>query len=286
MDVKQVKQMSVVEQNEISQVSIIELGLDRIRLNPYQPRKFFNEDKLDELAESIRQNGIIEPIIVRPVDGGVYELVAGERRFRASIRAGMKNILAVSRPMDDKQSLELALIENIQREDIKPIECAQAYRRLMDEFGLTQEMVADKVGKKRSTVANTLRLLNLPQQILGSLDREEITEGHARALLSIENESVQSLVWEEITKRGLSVRETEWLSRNPGAIKQSRASNVSRATKNKVLGPDLSAVEDKLRRFLGTKVTISRQHGPGGKIEIEYYDDEDLMRLLDLMSQM
>lgn len=278
--------MNSFDQKDIEAMPIIimELGVERIRLNPYQPRKYFDEQKLDELADSIRENGIIEPIIVRPMEDGVYELVAGERRFRASIRAGKKSILAVSRHMDDKKSLELALIENIQREDIKPLECAHAYRRLMDEFGLTQEMVADKVGKKRPTVANTLRLLHLPEQILDSLDKEEITEGHARALLSISDEAAQLVVWGEITNRGLSVRETERLARHPDAIKKGNLSNVARATKG--LNPDLSAVEDKLRRFLGTKVSISRMQGKSGKIEIEYYDDEDLMRLLDLMSQM
>jgi ParB family chromosome partitioning protein len=142
--------------------TIAEIDIDKIRLNPFQPRKSFNEERLLELAESIRANGVIEPIVVRPFPGGAFELVAGERRFRASVRAGLKKIPAVCRVMDDRKSLEIALIENIQREDINPLECAEAYKRLIEEFRLTQEQVAERVGKRRSTVANTLRLLSLP----------------------------------------------------------------------------------------------------------------------------
>lgn len=267
--------------------STLDININKIRLNPNQPRKHFDEDKLNELAESIRQYGIIEPVIVRPVRHDIFELVAGERRFRAAIQSGLQVIPAVVREINDRQSLELALIENIQREDIKPLECAQAYRYLMDEFGLTQDDVAERVGKKRSTVANTLRLLNLPIQILGSLNREEISEGHARALLSIFDIEQQNRIWEKVVSQGLSVRETERLSRRPGASKPSKTSNVARATKRQgVTDPNLSDVEDKLRRFLGTKVSIQQSNGSKGKIEIEFYDDEDLIRILDLISQM
>lgn len=255
------------------------IDINKIRLNPHQPRKFFDEDRLNELVESIQEHGLIEPVIVRPVDNGAFELVAGERRFRAAVRAGLRNIPAVARVLNDRQSLEIALIENLQREDIKPLECAQAYHRLMDEYGLTQEQVADRVGKKRSTVANTLRLLNLPPQILVSLDKEEITEGHARALLSLEDSEIQLKVWERVVGKCLSVRDTERFSRSP---RVSRLKNVARATKRE--DPNLADVEEKLRRYLGTKVSIV-QHGTKGKIEIEFYDDEDLMRILDLMSQ-
>ena len=265
-------------------LSVIDLSIDSIRLNPEQPRKYFDETKIDELSESIKQNGILEPVIVRVISDGVYELVAGERRFRAAVQAGLRCIPAIPRVLDDRQTLEIALIENIQREDINAVECALAYRRLMDDFCMTQEEVADRVGKKRSTIANTVRLLGLPIEILDSLDKGDISEGHARALLSIPDQRVQLRVWQKVISEGTSVRETERLSRNPGAYKADSA-NVARATKRSPsVDPNLSDVEDQLRRFLGTKVSLARQ-GDKGRIEIEFYDDEDLMRILDLIAQ-
>ncbi|HUV04955.1 MAG TPA: ParB/RepB/Spo0J family partition protein [Armatimonadota bacterium] len=263
------------------------IDVSSIRLNPRQPRRSLDEQKLDELADSIREHGVIEPVIVRPSGDGAFELVAGERRFRAAVHAGLQSIPAVARVLNDRQSLELALVENLQREDIKPLECAQAYRRLMDEFGLTQEQVAQRVGKDRSTVANTLRLLNLPLPILESLDTGEITEGHARALLSIPDQDEQLLVWKKVVMHGLSVRAAERLSRTPRASGTSMTPHVSRATRRRGrMDPNLADVEDKLRRYLGTKVAITRLDGGKGKIEIEFYDDDDLMRILDLMSHM
>ena len=265
-------------------LSVIDLSIDSIRLNPEQPRKYFDETKIDELSESIKQNGILEPVIVRVISDGAYELVAGERRFRAAVQAGLRSIPAIPRVLDDRQTLEIALIENIQREDINAVECALAYRRLMDDFSMTQEEVADRVGKKRSTIANTVRLLGLPIEILDSLDKGDISEGHARALLSIPDQRAQLRVWQKVISEGTSVRETERLSRNPGACKPDSA-NVARATKRSAsVDPNLSDVEDRLRRFLGTKVSLARQ-GEKGRIEIEFYDDEDLMRILDLIAQ-
>lgn len=271
---------------QISDISsILNLEIEKIRLNPNQPRKSFDHDKLDELAQSIIQNGVIEPIIVRPVDDGIYELVAGERRYRASVQAGLRRIPSVCRELDDRKAMEIALIENIQREDINPVECAMAYRHLMDEYGMTQEQVADRVGKRRSTVANTLRLLNLPHDILVSLDKGDISEGHARALLSVSDIKRQIEVWQQIVNRGISVRDTEKMSRMP-APKNDSAENVSRETLlTKNLDPDLKDVEDKLRRFLGTKVSINRAKKNSGKIDIEFYDDDDLMRILELIAQ-
>lgn len=264
-------------------LSVIDINLDKIRLNPNQPRKFFDDEKLDELAESIRRNGIIQPVVVRPVDGGSFELVAGERRFRAAVHAGLRSIPAVARILNDLETLELALIENTQREDIKPLERADAYRRLIDSFGLTQEQVAERVGKSRSAVANTLRLLNLPLPIIESLDREEISEGHARALLSIADPDWQIEIWQRIVKQGLNVREAERLSRISDASRTSKSQHVSRATCHRRPDPNLSDVEEKLRRYLGTKVVISRK-GDKGSIDIEFYDDEDLMRIIDLLA--
>lgn len=263
------------------------IDINKIRLNPNQPRKYFNEEKIDELADSIREHGVLEPVIVRPVDRDAFELVAGERRFRAAVQAGLRGIPAVARVLNDRQTLEIGLIENIQREDIRPLECAQAYRRLMDDFAMSQELIAERVGKKRSTIANTLRLLNLPSRILESLDKGDITEGHARALLSIDDLDEQIQVWEKVINKGLSVRETERLSRTPRTRKTSKTANVARATgRHGQADPIVADIEDKLRRFLGTKVTISSDPKGQGKIEIEFYDQEDLMRVLDLMSQM
>lgn len=256
-----------------------------IRINPNQPRKTYDKEKLDELAESIRAHGMIEPVIVRPVDGGTFELVAGERRFRAAVQAGLRAIPAVARVLDDRQALEVALVENLQREDIKPLECAEAYRQLMEDFGLTQEEIAQRVGKSRSAVANTLRLLNLPSEIQESLAAGDITEGHARALLSISDPDRRLEVWRRILDEGLSVRQAESASRLPRAKAGVSGPGVSRATRHRHADPNLADVEDKLRRYLGTKVSITRCDTHRGVIEIEFYDDEDLMRILDLMSQ-
>lgn len=264
-------------------LSVIDINLDTIRLSPYQPRKSFDDDGLDELTESIRRNGVLQPVVVRRVEDGSYELVAGERRFRAAVQAGLKSIPAVARVLTDRESLEIALIENLQREDIKPMERAQAYRRLIDEFGLTQEQVAATVGKSRPAVANTLRLLNLPLPVIESVDREEISEGHARALLSIADPETQMSVWEKIVRRGLSVREAERLSRMSEASGTSRTAHVPRETCHGRRDPALADVEDKLRRYLGTKVVISRRRDKG-RIEIEFYDEDDLMRILDLLA--
>jgi len=274
---------NIPQMSDIS--SIQDLEIEKIRLNPNQPRKSFDHDKLDELAQSIIQNGIIEPIIVRPVNDGIYELVAGERRYRASVQAGLRRIPAICRELDDRKAMEIALIENIQREDINAVECAMAYRHLMDGYGLTQEQVADRVGKRRSTIANTLRLLNLPHDILVSLDKGDITEGHARALLSISDIKCQIEVWQQIMNRGMSVRDAEKIS-HKSLLKKDSDDNVSRETlSNKNLNPDLKDVEDKLRRFLGTKVSINQAKNKSGKIDIEFYDDDDLMRILELIAQ-
>lgn len=265
-------------------LSVIEIS--KIRLNPRQPRRSFDEAGLDELADSIRAHGVIEPVIVRPTDDEEFELVAGERRFRASMIAGLHGIPAVVRVLNDRQTLEVALIENLQREDIKPLECAEAYRRLVDEFGLTYEQIARQVGKNRSTIANTLRLLNLPPRILESLDKGEITEGHARAILSFADPDEQIRAWEKVVAKELSVRETERLSQMRKFTKTSKTRGVSRESGRHGHGdPILADVEDKLKRFLGTKVSIKSQADGQGSIEIEFYDAEDLMRIIELMSQ-
>lgn len=265
-----------------------ELALDKIEKNPYQPRKYFDSSKLNELAESVRQHGVLQPLVVREREGG-FELIAGERRLEAAKRAGLESVPVIVRVCEDAESLELALVENVQREDIGALEAAAAYHRLMGEFGLSQEAVAQRVGKSRSAVANTLRLLNLPVEIQQSLSGGEITEGHARALLGLSDPAEQQQVWRDTIKSQASVRETERMVRevlNPEAQgnPQGSARGARGATSSRAQDPNLLQVENDLRRRLGTKVGI-RRRGDRGAITIEFYSDEDLERILGLMTQ-
>lgn len=261
---------------------VTEIELDAISLNRYQPRKNVDDASIAELAASIREHGIIQPVVVRTAGSGRYELVAGERRLRAARAAGLTTIPAILRDLPDQESLEIALIENIQREDISPLDAARAYRRLMDEFDLSQEDVATRVGKSRSAIANTLRLLQLPSAIQARLEKGEMTEGHARALLSISNPAGQALVADEIIRKQCSVREAERLARSWATSLAGR--NVSRETgAGPEIEPNLKAVEDQLRQILKTRVRI-RFGEDRGTIEIEFYGQEDLDRLLTLLA--
>jgi ParB family chromosome partitioning protein len=258
------------------------LATAEIEVNPYQPRRLFKEDKLQELADSIREHGILQPLVVRPLEGR-YQLVSGERRLRASQLAGLAEVPVIVRNATDAEMLEMAIVENVQREDINPLEAAVAYRELMAHFGFTQEMVAKRVGKSRSTVANTLRLLGLPEPIQRSLFDGKITEGHARALLGIKDARVQEESWRTLLQTGGSVRVAELQARL--AREDERQAKVARETpaaKTPAVDPNLQAVESDLRRHLGTKVTIDRK-GHRGQIRIEFYNDEDLQRVLDLL---
>jgi ParB family chromosome partitioning protein len=255
---------------------VVEIPVEEIRPNPYQPRQAMDDTALHELAESVREHGVLQPLMVRRTVAG-YELIAGERRFRAAQLAGLTRVPACIRDYTDQQALEVALVENLQREDIGPLEAARAYRRLMEMFGLTQEQVAAKVGKSRSTVANTLRLLQLPERAQRSLESGEITEGHARALLTAAPER-RGAVLERVVKAGATVREAEELARGAApALEQSGE------RKRRVAGDaNLLAVESRLRQALGTKVTL-RSSGGKGSIVIEFYSDADLERLAGLM---
>lgn len=260
-----------------------------IERNPYQPRTVFNEIALQELSASIRQHGVLQPIIVR-AQGGRYQLVSGERRLQATKRAGNKTIPAVIHAYDDQAMLEIAIVENVQREDIGPLEAARAYKRLIDEFGITQEQVALRVGKSRPAISNTLRLLKLPLVIQNSLERGDITEGHARSLLSIAEPEWQIRAWEQIIQAGLSVRATERLSRQADEPVEPAAGRggavVSRETRpassNSASDPGLRALEDRLRLILGTRVRI-RGTPDSGSISIDYFDEQDLQRIVDLL---
>lgn len=255
-----------------------EVRLDDITPNPYQPRKEFNEEKLAELASSIREYGLLQPLVVKPV-GDKFQLIAGERRWRASRMAGLTAVPVVVNDADDRGLMAIALVENLQREDLNPLEAAIAYRRLIDEFQLTQEEVAAQVGKSRPAVSNTLRLLTLPEDVQTAVASGELSEGHARALLGLSSQTDVLSIWEQIREQGLSVRATEQLVRRS-------VRGVSRETKKPASrGPsrkdaDLVDVEDQLRTALGTQVRL-KGDGSRGWIEIEYYGQEDLTRLLE-----
>ncbi len=246
-----------------------------IRPNPRQPRRFFAEDRIAELAESIRHQGILQPLVVRRVEHG-YELIIGERRFRAAQRAGLDRVPVIVKEVTGAESLAMALVENIQREELTPIEEALAYRQLMEEFHLTQEEVANRVGKSRPVVTNLLRVLNLPDEIKEEVDRGNISVGHARTLLALETADQQLAMARTIMRQGLSVRETETLvARAPerSPYEDSPPSPESARSAR----PDLyiSALEEDLIRALGTKVRLHPRK-KGGRIEIEYYSNEEL----------
>jgi ParB family chromosome partitioning protein len=256
--------------------SVREVRVEHIRPNPYQPRTVFDPDRLADLVQSVREHGVLQPVLVRRVAVDSYELIAGERRLRAAQQAGLRNIPALVKEYADPQMLEVALIENLQREDISPVEAAVAYRRLNSEFGMTQSDIAKRVGKAQSTIANTLRLLALPEPILESLQRGEITEGHARTLLQIGGEA-QATAFEAIRTKGLSVREAERLARE--ILVRAPTNGTEKPRHEPLPDPNLAAVEGALRESLGTKVHVRLSNGIG-RIEIEFYDEQQLEGLI------
>ncbi len=262
---------------------VADVDVALVRPNPYQPRKDFDEEAMNELAASIRQLGVIQPITVRATEDG-FEIISGERRLRAARRAGLGRVPAYVREADSEEMLEMAIVENIQREELNPIEVALGYQRLIEECALTQEEVADKVGKGRATITNFLRLLKLPARIQASLRDGIVSAGHARALINVDDDEVQQRLIDEIENQGLSVRDVEkrvrrW--RNPPAEKQNRAQPIVRETSDRD-ALQLKNFTTHLRNHLGTQVKIRHKHH-GGKIEIEYYSNEDLERLLELI---
>jgi ParB family chromosome partitioning protein len=255
---------------------LCDIGL--IRPNRFQPRRDFSEGDLEELVSSIREQGILQPLIVRKSEAG-FELIAGERRLRASRRAGLAQVPVVVKVVNDDKLLELSLVENIQRADLNPIEEAEAYHRLITQFNLTQDQAAARVGKSRSAVANFLRLRQLPEQIKESIVAGGLSMGHARALLSSENPAQQLTAWRAVIAKGLSVRETEDLVRRLKAEK--KAPRVSMKSSD---AAHLTGLAEDLARRLGTKVTI-RTSGRQGRIEIEFYTNDDLDRLVERLRQ-
>ena len=271
-------EMGVPESRENGPAKNTELLIDEISPNRFQPRKYFDDNKLEELVASIRENGVLQPILVQKSDTG-YELVVGERRWRASKKAGLKKIPALIREVTDAQALELAIIENIHRQDLNPIEEADAYAHLSDEFALTQEMIAKKVGKSRTAVTNTLRLLKLSRNIKEDLISGKISMGHARALLGLDNAGQREALRKEIFKQDLTVRQTE--SRVSRLKQPVPTKPVSLVSKKNIFIKDLTK---ELERRLGTKVDI-KPTKKGGKLVVTYYSDDDLDRIKDLIGQ-
>ena len=258
---------------------VLDVQIDLIQPGHQQPRTTFDQAKLDELAQSIRASGIIQPLLLRR-RGGMFELVAGERRWRAAQIAGLRNVPAIVRDIPDEKLLELALIENIQRADLNPVEEANAYRKLIESLGLTQDEVAQRVGRDRSFVTNYLRILKLPSEIRQLLEREKLSFGHARALLTIDNALLQRRLAQKIVKNNWSVREVERRVRNLTTPKQPRSLNKSVRE-----DPNLRAAEARLRRHLATQVRIiPNEPGESGKIEIEYYSLADLDRIYNAIA--
>ena len=264
---------------------VADIEVELIRPNPYQPRKDFDETALDELAASIVQLGIIQPITVRAMGGGRFEVISGERRLRAARRAGLKRIPSYVREADTEAMLEMAIVENVQREALNPIEVAVGYHRLLEECGLKQEDVAQKVGKNRVTIANFLRLLRLPPRVQAALRDGTLSAGHARALVNLEDADVQLKIMQRAIEEGLSVRDVEDLARH---AKEPKPAPAERAEPQGETIPPRDALElqrftDRLRSRLSTNVAIKHKGAAGGRIEIAYYSDDDLERLLDAL---
>ena len=259
---------------------LLEVEIDMIDPNPDQPRVNFNEDKLNELAQSIRANGLVQPLLLRRITNGRYQIVAGERRWRAAQRAGLQRINAVVRSIPDSKLLELALIENIQREELNPIEEASAYQRLIHNLGLTQDEVAQQVGKDRSSITNYLRLLKLPEDIQKMLEDELISMGHARALLGLDTKDQIRKLANQVVEKKLSVRQTEQavqaLKRAPSTPPPKESSTPSNNDAN------IRAAELKMKRFLGTQVRIHLGHN-GGRIEIDFGSTSELDRIYSII---
>ena len=250
---------------------------EKLKANPNQPRKVFNEEELAELADSIRQQGIIQPIIAEDAGDGTYTIIAGERRARAARLAGLEQVPVVLRKYSDEKRMVVSLIENIQRANLNPIEEAQAYKQLAELENLSQEDVAARVGKNRATVSNALRLLKLPAEMQESIKKNELSPGHARAVLSVSGAKAQAVLFQEILKKGLSVREAE-----KRAAVLGQESKSQKAAKPKSRAPELGAMEDRFMLRMGTKVVIKGDLNKGA-IMIDYYSMEDLDRLLEIM---
>ncbi|MDD4801875.1 MAG: ParB/RepB/Spo0J family partition protein [Syntrophomonas sp.] len=261
---------SLLSTTEYDSAQVVDLELDKIIPQKDQPRKSFDEESLQELAQSIREHGILQPVLVR-LRGNKYEIIAGERRWRAAALVGLKFIPALVKEINDIEAAEISLVENIQRDDLSAIEEAKAYKNMVDRYNYTQEAIADKIGKSRTYVTNTMRLLGLAPGIIEMIDRKQITPGHARALLTLTSPQEQLLAANEIIKSKLTVRQ----------IEQKVKTDKSKQKMHKNKSADLLELEERLQNYFGTRAEINGQRR-GGKIEIIYYNEEDLERILEL----
>lgn len=254
---------------------VFEVSINEISPNEEQPRKNFDEEKLSRLAESIREHGIIQPVIVKK-EGNFYKIIAGERRWRASRIAGLKKIPVIVKELSRRDTMEISLIENLQREDLNPIEEAIAYKNLIEEFNLTQEEIAGRIGKSRSAITNSLRLLNLDKRVLNYIVEGILSEGHGKIIAGLENNQLQFDVAAKVIDEGLNVRQTEKLVKS---VQENKVKEVKPVKKELYI----KDIEDRLKAYLGTKVMINKGKKKS-KIEIEYYSDEDLQRIIDMFS--
>lgn len=272
------QEISVTKKEESEEKGISFININEIKPNQNQPRKSFNEEKLEELAASIIENGLIQPVILRKADKG-YEIVAGERRWRACRKAGLKEIPCIIREFTDEQNMLIAIIENMQREDLNPVEEAEGLNQMIVNFGMTQEQVSKSVGKSRPYITNALRLLKLPSEIREMLLANQLSAGHARAIAGIGDTEKQIQLAEYAIKEGLSVREIEKIIKEENAPKK----KISRKKAEK--STDVKKVEDDLKQIMGTKVNLN-QSGKKGKIEIEYYSRDELERLIEMLKSL
>lgn len=274
----------ISREQAVAQGSLRELSVDAIRPNPFQPRREFDAAGLQDLAASIEASGLLQPVVVRTASGGGYELIAGERRWRAVQRLGWSKVPAVIKDVNDQALLTLALIENLQRDDLSPIDEARGYQRLVDEFHLPQAEVARLVGKNRSTVANSLRLLQLPADVQGLLQDRSLSEGHARPLLALSDPAEMVRVARAVVANGWSVRETEAVVRGEGPVAEAVKPKLRRTKAPvRVVQAEQRRIEDALRRRLGTDVRVTAKRKGRGAVTISYYSNDDLVRLLELI---
>lgn len=267
--------------------SINEISIEKIKANPNQPRREFDTEALSELADSIREIGIIQPITLRKMDDGTYQIIAGERRWRASQMAGLKTIPAYIRTADDENVMQMALVENIQREDLNAIEIALAYQNLIEKYDLTQDQLSEKVGKKRATIANYLRLLKLPAQVQVALQNRQVDQGHARALLGLNQPSMQVKLFGEIQENGYSVRQVEEMVKaiNSGEVVKSGRKQLGGKSASR-LPEEYNVLRERLSDFFRSKVQMTCTAGGKGKISIPFNSEEDLERIVALFDKM